>query len=200
MSETLHRGRPRKFDEKAVLDAALEVFRRQGFSATSLDDLTAATGLNRPSLYGAFGNKEALFRSCVDHYWRTQGREYMRALFTGDTLAEGLGNMCRTFLDAVCVPHPGGCIVACCLPSASTSDLDHTEFLSDIFSQCDASVRKRLTRASKDGDIPQTADIETLAGYIVTTLFGFSLRARAGLSRDILDRQVELFIKTVANP
>src|SRR5882724_6357466 len=62
------RGRPRTFDIDAALDAALHVFWRKGYDGASLADLTGAMGINRPSLYAAFGNKEALFRKALDRY------------------------------------------------------------------------------------------------------------------------------------
>src|ERR687895_845688 len=61
-------GRPREFDQDEALDTALEVFWRQGYEGTSLGELTVAMGINRPSLYAAFGNKEALFRKALDRY------------------------------------------------------------------------------------------------------------------------------------
>src|SRR3954471_4851524 len=61
-------GRPREFDADEALDKALDVFRQKGFEGASLPDLTRAMGINRPSLYAAFGNKEELFRKALDRY------------------------------------------------------------------------------------------------------------------------------------
>lgn len=194
MPKASPRGRPRQFDENLALDQLLEVFRQKGFAATSLDDLTAATGLNRPSLYGAFGNKEALFKAVIDHYWQRTGRTYLRALFEGESLAEGLRNMCRVFLDTVSRTDPGGCIVVCALPSAATENLSHTEYLADIFAQSDVSLRKRIRMAIRAGELTGDTNIKALAGFIVTALFGLSLRARAGTPREELDAQVEQLI------
>ena len=81
-NRNLGRGRPRVFDADAALDAALAVFWRHGYEGASLTDLTAAMGINRPSLYAAFGNKESLFRRVMDRYaerGRTGGRVPGRA-------------------------------------------------------------------------------------------------------------------------
>src|SRR5262249_17102093 len=63
------RGRPRAYDPETALQTAIEAFWQAGYSGTSLDDLSAATGMNRPSLYGAFGDKRALYLKALDHYW-----------------------------------------------------------------------------------------------------------------------------------
>lgn len=69
------RGRPRSFDKEAALERAMEVFWRLGYEGASMTDLTAAMGIASPSLYAAFGSKEALFRQALDHYRATEGKE-----------------------------------------------------------------------------------------------------------------------------
>src|SRR6476661_7970331 len=76
----LPRGRPRAFDADKALDRALSVFWRKGFEGTSLPDLTKAMGINRPSLYAAFGNKQTLFRKAVERYEQKHARRIREAL------------------------------------------------------------------------------------------------------------------------
>jgi AcrR family transcriptional regulator len=76
-------GRPRAFDADAALDRALEVFWRQGYEGTALSDLTEAMGINRPSLYAAFGNKEALFAKVLDRYTDGPGAFAAQAIESG---------------------------------------------------------------------------------------------------------------------
>ncbi|MFN0042212.1 MAG: TetR/AcrR family transcriptional regulator [Alphaproteobacteria bacterium] len=89
-------GRPRSFDEDAVLDKALLVFWAQGFDATSIEDLEAATGLRRASLYGAFGDKQAMFRACLARYAHAVARPWLAALPAG-----GGGPAVTSFLDSL---------------------------------------------------------------------------------------------------
>src|SRR3954463_8275525 len=74
------RGRPRAYQPEIALGRALDLFRKDGFAATSLDDLSAATGMNRPSLYGAFGDKRALYIKAYARY-RSQARAAMADIF-----------------------------------------------------------------------------------------------------------------------
>src|SRR3954469_23861908 len=75
------RGRPRAYQPDVALGKALDLFRRDGFAATSLDDLSAATGMNRPSLYGAFGDKRELYIKSYQRY-REDARAAMADIFT----------------------------------------------------------------------------------------------------------------------
>ena len=111
------RGRPRTFEPEHALEAALQTFRRRGFSGTSLSDLTDATGLNRPSLYAAFGNKQALFEAAVDHYWAYVAARCLPALDATGDLATDLRGFLARFIDVFADDEPGGCVVACGLPA-----------------------------------------------------------------------------------
>ena len=85
-------GRPRAFDIDQALDRALDVFWRKGYEGATLCDLTAAMGINPPSLYAAFGNKEGLFRKALDRYWRNcRHRLRTKALDAPTARARGRG-------------------------------------------------------------------------------------------------------------
>src|SRR5215471_10892820 len=104
-------GRPRAFDVDEALDRALEVFWRQGYEGTALSDLTAAMGINRPSLYAAFGNKEALFRTVVARYIEGPAACVVKALEqpTARAVAEQLlGAAVDLVTDS---QHPRGCLL-----------------------------------------------------------------------------------------
>src|SRR5262245_3761272 len=105
------RGRPRAYDPETALQNVIEAFWRTGYSGTSLDDLSAATGMNRPSLYAAFGDKRALYLRALDHYW-TLGHEGMREALAYDRpLAEALMRVYRKALSIYfpSLGHPRGC-------------------------------------------------------------------------------------------
>src|SRR5713226_9446609 len=103
-------GRPRAFDIDEALDRALNVFWRKGYEGTSLPDLTRAMGINRPSLYAAFGNKSALFSKVLDRYAQGQACHVRDALAepTARAVAEKL---LSGTIDLLTDPgHPHGCL------------------------------------------------------------------------------------------
>src|SRR5689334_5787567 len=90
IQETPRRGRPRKFEHGSALDAALTTFWSKGFAGTTLDDLASAMAMNKPSIYAAFGNKEALYGAAVEHYMQGIGRSFLEPLNRGRSLAADL--------------------------------------------------------------------------------------------------------------
>src|SRR5580658_8616083 len=111
--KTMHSplGRPRAFDTDLALDQAMQLFWRKGFLGTSLSDLTEAMGINRPSLYAAFGNKEELFRRALDRYAETgPGAVHREALSepTAKLVAEHLVRSVARALTDPC--NPAGCL------------------------------------------------------------------------------------------
>src|SRR4029079_14289460 len=106
----LHKGRPREFDADEALDRALEVCWRKGYEGASLAELTEAMGINRPSLYAAFGNKEALFRRAFDRY-ADGPAAYTRDALKARTALEVAERLLRGAADALTDPiHPPGCL------------------------------------------------------------------------------------------
>src|SRR6185312_14792430 len=105
-------GRPREFDRDAALEAAMLLFWRKGFAATSMNDLCDAMGVRSPSLYAAFGGKEQLYLEAMEHYVQTQGTRVWDGLAEGATARAGIENM--LIAGAENLPKsratPGGCM------------------------------------------------------------------------------------------
>jgi TetR/AcrR family transcriptional regulator, copper-responsive repressor len=198
--ETRRRGRPREFDPDAALDAALEAFRAHGYAGTSFDDLTRATGLNRPSFYAAFGNKRALFESCVDRYWRRVARRTGAALSATGELRRDLRAFFAAFFDEMLRGDVQGCIIACALPAEVESDPTLRSALQSVFRQADRAVAARLDAAREAGELGPDADPAALAGVVVSVMIAASLRARAGASRQGLDRFAQQTIDLICGP
>ena len=192
-------GRPRAFDVEQALDRALDVFWRKGYEGTTLCDLTAAMGINPPSLYAAFGNKEGLFRKAIDRYWDLQAAARDEALSapTAREVAERLLKGTAKFLGDPC--HPKGCFaVQGALACGADAECVRRE-LEARRGASQAQIRERLKRAKKDGDLPADADPAALARYLSTVIEGMSVQAASGASRNDLERVAETALRAFPN-
>ena len=184
-------GRPREFDVEEALSAALKVFWRKGYEGASLTDLTEAMGITRPSLYCAFGNKEALFKKALDLYEREKLCFIDGALAapTGrDAIARFLNNACDVYVSD---PDTPGCMginsVLSCQGVASESVRQELiERRLDVESR----LRVRLERAKAEGDLGTEADPAALALYVMTIGQGIALQAQMGASSATLKQVV----------
>jgi AcrR family transcriptional regulator len=184
------KGRPREFCVDQALAAALRVFWRKGFEGASLTELTDAMGITRPSLYAAFGNKEALFRRALDLYEREKLAYVTDALGapTARGVAERLirGSLANQTSDC----EPKGCLgvistIACGTEAESVRD----EVIARRASSHQALI-ERFERAKADGDLPDHVDAEGLAAYLTAILQGMAVQAGAGASKEQLDALV----------
>ncbi len=181
-------GRPREFDADAALDAAVAVFWKKGYEEATIDDLTAAMGINRPSLYAAFGNKEELFRKALDRY-ANGAAVYVRKALERPTAREAAEELLRGSIDLLTDPkNPGGCLVVqSALPCGSATDAVHRELTAVRRAGLEL-IRKRMDEARRDGDLPADADCATIARYLATVMHGLAVQAAGGATRRELTR------------
>ncbi len=188
-------GRPRAFCVEGALDRALKVFWRKGYEGTSLTDLTAAMGINRPSLYAAYGNKEALFRKVLDRYM-AGAAEILRESMEKPTSRAAVEHLLLSSADgATCPENPHGCLtVRCALSSGEAADCIRLEMV-----RCRADgesvLRQRLERARAEGDLPADASPADLARYVMTVHQGMSVQAAGGASGEQLRQVVAMALK-----
>ncbi|WP_300972914.1 TetR/AcrR family transcriptional regulator [Sphingomonas sp. LHG3406-1] len=180
------RGRPREFCTDKALAAALQVFWSKGYDATSLSDLTAAMGITRPSLYAAFGNKEALFHEALDLYQRDKLR-YIEQAIEQPTAAQVAERLLRgAYETAAGEGESRGCMGVI----ASTSCGEDTQGVRDDVQRRGKVVRTKLVerfdKARQEGDLPANADSDGLTSFLFALVQGISLQARAGASREQL--------------
>ena len=188
-------GRPRCFDADAALDKALLVFWRNGYEAASLSDLTTAMGINRPSLYAAYGNKEALFRKALARYEETSGA-VVRCTMSEPTARGAIERFLRTAAEgSACPESPRGCMmVSAALACGEEAEAVRQE-LATRRAGTETLIRQRLERARDEGDLPAGADPADLARYVVTVLHGMSVQAAGGATREQLRRVVETALR-----
>jgi AcrR family transcriptional regulator len=189
------RGRPREFDVDAALDAAVAVFWRNGYDGTSLTDLTEAMGINRPSLYAAFGNKESLFRRAMDRY-AERPRAMMAACEAEPTARGFTERLLRATVDgATDCRGPTGCfLIQGAMKCGSAADPLRQEAV-DRRSEMETLLRARFERAVGDGELPPTQCPADLARYFAVLAQGMALRAADGADRAALHRVVDLALR-----
>jgi AcrR family transcriptional regulator len=190
-------GRPRSFDVDGALERALRVFWRNGYEGTSLSDLTKAVGVNRPSLYAAFGDKKALFRKVLDRYLEGPAA-YTQEALREPTARAVIERLLRGAADVNAGPrNPGGCLmVQGALACGEEADSIRHE-LTACRAAGEAAIRRRLQRAKSEGDIAANVNPAALARYIATVLYGMAVQAAGGASRDKLQRVVEMTLRTL---
>lgn len=186
------RGRPRAFDRGVALRRAMEVFWERGYEGASLSDLTAAMGINRPSLYAAFGRKETLFREAVELYDQVEGDPVEQAIEDASTAREAVEAMLRVNAEAYTRPgNPGGCMIVLAAPVGTPDSREVRNFLAERRRASLEALKRRLDRAIAEGDLAEGTDTLALATYYTTVLQGLSIQARDDATREVLDRMVD---------
>ena len=189
-------GSARTFDPDEALDAAMTVFWRKGYEGTSLSDLTEAMGINRPSLYAAFGNKEELFSKALERYGQGPSA-YVREALEQPTAREVAEALLRGGADLQTDSHtPAGCLAvqgsSYCGEDASPSGRALIEFRH----AGDAAIRARFEQARAEGDLPDAADPAELTNFIRTVVYGMAVQAASGATRDDLERVIALTMRS----
>jgi AcrR family transcriptional regulator len=189
-SEIRPRGRPRAYDPAVALGRAADMFWKNGYAGTSLDQIAAATGMNRPSLQAAFGDKHALYLKALDDYWARKFDMMREALQPGRPLADTLMAVYEAAL-ALYFGGEGntrGCFVLGTAITEAAEDADIRQIVAAGFERLDADFEARLRLARENGEIGTDADPETLALLASATMHSIALRARAGSSREALEQ------------
>ncbi|MCK2212329.1 TetR/AcrR family transcriptional regulator [Actinomadura sp. ATCC 31491] len=191
------RGRPRGFDADAALDRAIEVFWRQGYEGASLTDLTDAMGVNRSSMYAAYGNKEDLFRRAVARYAEAD-MAYAREALAEPTAYRVIERFLRANADALTRPdRPAGCLSVQGGLSAGSDGGSVARFLAASRLAGERALAERLARAVEEGDLPPGTDPAALARYVMVVSEGNAVHAAAGVDRAGLHATVDLALRAV---
>ncbi|RUO23006.1 TetR family transcriptional regulator [Aliidiomarina minuta] len=188
-------GRPRAFDVDNALEQALDVFWRKGYEGTSMADLTQAMGINKPSLYATFGNKEALFLKAIKLYEERPGAFFYSALKqpTAYEVAE------RILYGAACSmadsDHPQGCVIVQGALSCSEESDSVKKALIELRCEGGEALHNRFLQAQKEGDLPADVDAKVLSRYLGTVVQGMAIQATNGASSEQLKEVAELTLQ-----
>jgi AcrR family transcriptional regulator len=196
------RGRPRQYDPERALAKAADVFWKRGYAATSLEDLTAATGMNRPSLYAAFGDKRDIYLKTLARY-REQSRAIGAEIVADDPpLRIFLKRFYQAALDIYLAGNDEalGCYSISTAPAQATTDPAVREFLATTIGNTDAFVAKQIAKARERGEVASEADPEALAQLATAALHTLAVRARAGTSRKPLTALAACAIDVICGP
>ncbi len=182
------RGRPRQFDREAVLTSAVEVFWEKGYAGASLDDLTGAMGISRPSLYAAFGDKEGLFLAALAHYGGGLGSDPLAAFDAGETPVEAVRRFLGTALENTIRDGAGarGCLFASCAATRAGTSPEVRDMLRASLDAVEAHLTAGLERFRAAGALPDAYPSAAKARLMMDTMQGQAYRARAGESREKL--------------
>jgi AcrR family transcriptional regulator len=193
------RGRPRKVDLESALETSMNVFWAKGFEATSMNDLSAATGMAKPGLYAAFGDKEQLFCKALTRYFSMSGQLVL------DELVQSRGPLSadiRSYLDKIAdslldKSKPNGCFLA----NSVVECADHTSPLAQLARDFDARRRQalfeRLERARQIGELPEDAGIEALADFFAGQALAMAVMGRAGSDQATFERFIDVAMQAL---
>jgi AcrR family transcriptional regulator len=191
-------GRPRQFNRDQALEAAMRVFWAHGYEGASLTELTHAMGINRPSLYAAFGDKAALFREAVARYGTGPGRYVRRALgqptarLVAETLLRGAVSA------ATDQAHPGGCLWVQGALATGPDNSAVREAMAALRDGGTAQIQERMERARREGDLPEGSDVAALTLFLVSVMNGIAVQAATGKSRVALQRVADVALRAIA--
>jgi AcrR family transcriptional regulator len=191
---TRSRGRPRAFDREAALEQATLLFWTKGYEATSMADLTRAMGIGSPSLYAAFGSKEALYAEALRHYTETNEHLVWAAFHAAETARGAVMSLLMNSAAALtgCVADlPRGCMVTL----SSVGSEGHAELGVIVRNARAATLERleaRLVQAVTDGEIAKSTDLHALGRFVQTVQAGMSILARDGASRSELEDIAEV--------
>jgi AcrR family transcriptional regulator len=202
VQKSTKRGRPCAYDADDALARARDVFWEVGYAATSLDDISAATGMGRPSLYGAFGDKRALYLATLQRYQAMAGSDMKAALAPDHPIREGLHLVYEHSL-ALYLPAgqaARGCFLIGTAVTEAAADPQVRTALADSFRTLDQAFEKRIRLAQQTGEVEKTGDPADLAKLASATLYFLAIRSRTGETRETLEAMAKSAIDLICGP
>ncbi|MEP3345872.1 MAG: TetR/AcrR family transcriptional regulator [Litoreibacter sp.] len=186
-------GRPRSFDTENAIQHAMLLFWERGYEATSMADLSAAMGLNPPSIYAAFKNKEMLFQKCVEAYVESIASYAPRAFEEEPTVELAMQRFISEAIEAFTIhDQPKGCLLISGATNCSKGSQGAQDFLTTYRQGSEAVIADRIQRGIQEGDMPLETNAALLAKYISVTVQGMAAQARDGVDAATLQEVAKI--------
>jgi len=187
--------RPLAFNPDDALERAVELFWQHGFEATSLDDLTKAMGINRPSLYNTFGDKRTLYLQALQHYRNRHGAAMVQGLQTSDGVRVGLRRLfeAMVYTERAC----WGCLVVNATTELAHERKEVRDFVTQAASENEKTFAEAVRTGQERGEISQDKDPEKLAKLLYNGMLAIRVRARGGASEAELQENVDLTLSLI---
>lgn len=192
--------RSKTFDRSAALDSAVELFSSRGYSETSMEDLVQATGVSRYGIYGAFGSKRELFEQALEKFADNMGRMSFLRLLEPDASLNHIRAVFEERLDAL---HSGHELSGCMLCHTAMEIAPHDDEIGEVVQKFMKRMSKAfsigLENAASNGEVRKDLDMAKGGEFLTGTLFGMTIMARSGFSRESLDSFVDTALTSLAN-
>lgn len=190
-------GRPRGFDKEAALDAAMRVFWGKSYEGATLTDLTDAMGINRSSMYAAFGDKEALFKLAIARY-REGPMAYLREALAASTIPAVLEALLYGTVEFLGSPdHPRGCLSIQGAIACGADEEPVKAAMIEWRKEGETALKKRFVQARTGGDLPDDIDPADFARYISLLLSGLGVQAANGATKREMRRLAALALRSM---
>lgn len=191
-------ARPREFDSDAVLESAMRVFWAKGYESTSLDDICAATGINRSSLYASFGDKRALLLKTIERYSEGGPTRIAAALARPVPVREAIAGILSDFIDSI-VAGPGrtGCFIGNCAAELAQHDRQAMQIVRRALQNIEAAFETGFARAKSRGELKRTADVTALARFFMASFQGLRLIGKTNPDRKVLQDIAETMLRVL---
>lgn len=190
-------GRPREFDAEVALDQAMEVFWRHGYEGATIAQLTEAMGINPPSLYACFGNKEGLLKAALDRYTKLRDA-WMDGVVAAPTARAVAERMLMGIADKQTDPaNPPGCLLVQGGIACGTGSENVPFELAARRAQNEDQLRDRFARAKAEGDLKESSDPAALARYVSVVSVGMGVMASSGADHEALRQVASVAVQAV---
>jgi AcrR family transcriptional regulator len=190
-------GRPREFDEDAAIEAAMRVFWEKSYEGASIADLTEAMGINRSSMYAAFGDKEAVFHRVMERY-RKARMSYIRQALAQPSLREVVAGLILGTAEFLSIPgNPRGCLLIQGALACSTDTEPVKQMMIGWRKSGEAALKVRLQQAQSEGELPREIQPADFARYLSSVIAGLGIQAANGATRAELRRVAEIALRCI---